>query len=253
MKKARAVLLFAISLFVFDNGFSQITIDPTVEARYKEAIKKVPEEFQVVFKKKDEPGLSKEMRNFFRKTGYGIYTLYQLDTLNKEDIFPYAKGTGEINDLGFYDSATGKFLPAEEPKKYAFSDGNNTYIPVYNIAVLKNDSVHINMSLWEPDIRTTVTSRSISSIYWDYRKYDSIFKLSSDGVKLKEINLPMKTIHFTLSTNHYKIGETLYGEAEQETPVFFEENPLYKTGYTKQRLHVKYIFQLIIMSPEDHF
>ena len=253
MKNYRAVLFLFIVLFFFEYSFSQFIVDPTVESRYKEVVKKVPEEFQIAFKKKDEPGLSKHLDSFLEKIGWGIYTHHRLDTLNKEDLFPHAKTSMETRvEILSYDSASGKYIPDEQPKKYAFSDGRNTYLPMYTFAVLKNDSLQIDLPIiWEPQIKTIVTPKSVSAVYWDYRKYDSVFKVSLQGPKVNEIHLPMKIIHFSLSTNHYKTGDTVYGEAELETPVFYEESSLYKTGYSKQRLYVKYVFQIIILSPEE--
>ncbi len=244
MKKQQQGIFLFIGLFLCNTCFSQIIIDPTVETRYKDAVQKVPEEFQIIFKKKDEPGLTQQLHDHLEKLGFGIFTLHQMDTLNKEDRFPYAKGSIEITDID-------TFYSSNKPKKYEFSDGSDTYLPIFMNAVLKNDSLLIFLPyIWEPQIRNIVTIHSVSAVYWDYRKQDSIFKLSANGPKINEIHLPMKTIRFSLSAGHYKAGDTVYGEVEQETPVFYEENPLYKSGYIQQRLHVKYVFQIIILSPE---
>lgn len=253
MKNCRIIFCFCLLFLMGKNALSQVIVDSNVEKNYKEAVKKVPEEMQVVFKKKDESGLDKSMQEALSRLGIGIFTIYQVDTLNKKELSPiFRSGTIEISDFNSMGPVGGQKTATTETKTYAYSDGRNTYIPCFMTAVLTNDSLSVTLPwIFEPGISNVITPNSVSFTYWDYRKYDSVYRTSLQEPRKTEIRLPMQIIHFTISDRVFIKGKIIYGEAELTTPPFYIDDSAFTSGYIKQQLHFKYVFQLRITTPEE--
>jgi hypothetical protein len=233
---------FCILLFISLNSFGQVIIDSSVKNSYEQAFKKVVADFP------EAPGLFDNLSKSGKEyslMGYKLYTQYKTDTLNKKDCY-CSTGSLEISD---YDPKTGKSIP---PAKYKYSDGNNTFIPGLMVALLKGDSVHIaDIMAFEPVIHTTIAGNTLTALYVDYRKSDSIFRTNPDQPKSDRIQLPMKVIRARLSDNKLIPGNTIYGEVELETPDFYEDNSLFSSGYIRKRLHVKYVFKSKIITEQE--
>jgi hypothetical protein len=230
---------------------AQFTIDPTVENRFKSEEKKMPEKYLAVLKKKDEPGADSMTKKIFSQLGYGFYTLYKVDTLNKKDLKDTTPSIIEIFDI---DPLTGKAIP-QKTEKYEYSDGENTYLPVFISAELKNDSLYVAFPfIFEPQILGVITPSSVSFTYRDYRKYDSVFRTTLEASKTNEIHLPMQLLHFAISDSVFTEGKTIYGEADLTTPPFYTDASdfIFTSGYLKQQMHFTYLFQLKIIRPRAY-
>jgi hypothetical protein len=274
MKNNRAIFLLVVLFFTGKLAIAQFIIDPGTEKKYKDAVKKIPREFLVVFKKKDEPGLDERSKKRLERLSYGIFTLYTIDTLNKADLipriqFPESKEkyfyyqnlkTNKVdsirrrkNDPDFYfsDPETGKPIRPEKPKKYKYSDGINTYMPIPMFSELKKDSLRFAFPMpFEPTLEHIVTLNSVTAFYHDRSEDDSLLRIDFSQPLSEFIRLPMKQLHFALSNTNFVEGNIIYGEAEMMTPVFYKKDPAFKSGYLKKQLHYKYVFQVKVIPPE---
>lgn len=270
MKKVRSFVFLLMICFGYIHCAAQIVIDHSVEKRYNKEFRKIPLEFRTALKKKEnDTGLTEMQKKFFELLSYGFFTLYQTDTLNKEDLVPHPTITvstdkyfdytnlktgkrertrrSEKNELDYFfvDPQTGKASPAARQKKYKYSDGVNTYIPAFSKAILQHDSLIFAFpGLFEPLIEHVLTPASIQAFYKDYNKNDTVFSTEPYKSKTNSVSLQMNITNFVLSGNRFIEGNVIYGEAEMITPEFRVDNASFKNGYITKQLHFKYLFQL---------
>jgi hypothetical protein len=218
----KVLLLLIISL----RCFSQVKVDKSVEARYEIAFKKMKKPYQ-------QRITQLEIKEPF--IGISVFTVYQVDTLNREDI---------INDEN--DVIVEDINPS--PDKIRESDINeNTYIPVFSRAELTDDTLHFTVGgPFPPTIIHKVYAGKVISSYNEYYKDDSVLRLNLKDSKVSQLSIPITTKKFMISTSSYKVGQVIYGQVEFETDPYYYDTLGTKNNYIRKRLKCIYFFKVRI-------
>jgi hypothetical protein len=212
-----------VLLISFDS-FAQVTIDKTVETRYKKTLKKMKLLYQqnIAQLEKKEPFI-----------GISVFTFYQVDTLNKKDFIK------NENDVTVED-----INPTHNKKRLSAID-ENIYIPVFSVAELINDTLHLAVGIpFQPTIKHTVYLGKVTSAYEEYYKYDSVLRLDLKDTKVSKLSIPIETKKFLINTSSYKAGQLIYGQVEFETAPYYYDTFGFKNNYIKKRLRCIYLFKV---------
>lgn len=220
MSKLKFLFLLIISL----DTFAQVTIDRAVEKLYKTEFKKMKIVYQqrVIKMEKEQPFV-----------GISIFTTYQVDTLNKEDIIDHGTGVS-ITDIN-------------NEKIYEKEIEENIYIPDFSDAKLINDTLDIAVGIiFRPIIHHQIFKQQVNSYYEEDFKYDSVLRIDLTDKKVSHLNIPIKTKKFVMSTSSYKEGQIIYGQVELETVPYYHDTYGFKNNFIKKRLRCVYVFKLRI-------
>lgn len=232
----KTLLLFSF-LFLVDCACAQLIITPSAKST-----------FNAVLKKSNVPT---EKVNQINSFGYGfmIITVDAVDTLNKSDFVPY---TDHVKVEAFEedtDHVTGKITR----RVIATTSDDITFSPVPFGGVSKlGKGIVVQPFMMEPFETHTITYRKLISVYEEYSKWDTVFRLKLSDKKSNTLKVPMQRIRFKLSSANYTIGQTLYGEVEYTTQPYYVDNSMFKSGYIKMRIRRKYVFKAPI-KPEVPF
>ncbi len=229
--------------------FSQVVIDRSIAKKYRDAVKKVPKEFTIFFTRARGLELVDSSVNQADPLGFGIITVYKIDTLNKTDLKSIFSDN-EIIILNI-DPITGKEIP-EIPEKQIVTNPEKPYYPSFMApAFLKKDSLQISFAEpFGPEIKVTISGKSTVAYYRDYRKNDPIFRLKLNLPKTSDILVPMRIASIKLSESTFKENANIHGEAEFITEPFFSDDYAFTSGYLHQQVHLTYLFFIKIRSSQ---
>lgn len=219
-----STLKFLILIIVSIDTFAQVKVDNTIEKKYKMAFKKMKSSYQhkVTKLEKKEPF-----------TGISIFTTYQVDTLNKQDIINYGIDVTIEN------------INPSHSKRAEKEINENIFIPIFSGAKLVNDNLQLAVGgPFPPIINHIVYLREVTSYYEEYYKYDSVLRLDLKHAKVSKLSVPIKTKKFLMSTTTYKSGQIIYGQVEFETVPYYHDSFGFKNNYIKKRLRCVYLFKV---------
>ena len=220
MSTLKLLVLLVASL----DTFAQVKVDNTVEARYKMAFKKMKSSYRqkVTQLEEKEPFI-----------GISIFTTYQVDTLNRQDIINYGIDV-TIEDIN-----------SSPNKREEKEIDENIYIPIFSEAKLVNDTLQLEVGRpFPPIINHHVYLRQITSYYEEYYKFDSVLRLDLKDAKVSKLSIPIKTKKFLVNTSTFKVGQVIYGQVEFETVPYYYDTFGFTNSYIKKRLHCVYLFKV---------
>lgn len=222
MSTFKLLFLMIVSL----NTFAQVKVDKSVVTRYKTVFKKMDSLYQqnVTQLENDKPFI-----------GISIFTINQIDTLNKQDIINYG------NDIIIED-----VIP--NPNKIKENEiDENIYTPVFSSAELIKDTLYLSIGgPLSPNIKHKIHLRQVTSQYDESYKYDSVLRLDLMDTKVPNLSIPIKTKKFLISTLSYNAGQIIYGQVEFETGPYYYDTIGFKNNYIKKRLRCVYFFKVRI-------
>jgi hypothetical protein len=220
MPTFKLLFLMIVSL----DTFAQVKVDKSVVTRYKTLFKKMDSSYQqkVTQLENDEPFI-----------GISIFTTYQTDTLNRQDVINYG------NDITIED-----VIPNLDNIKESVID-ENIYTPVFSRAELIKDTLYLSIGgPLSPNIKHKIHLRQVISQYDESYKYDSVLRLDLTDTKVSKLSIPIKTKKFLISTSSYNAGQVIYGQVEFETVPYYFETLGFKNNYIKKRLRCVYFFKV---------
>ena len=220
MSTLKLLLLLIVSI----DTFAQVKVDNTIETKYKMAFKKMKSSYQrkVTQLEKKEP--------FF---GISIFTAYQVDTLNRQDIINYG------NDI------TIESINPSPSKRAEKEINENIFVPIFSGAKLVNDTLQLAVGEpFPPIIHHNVYLREVTSYYEEYYKYDSVLRLDLKHAKVSKLSVPIDIKKFLISTTTFKSGQIIYGQVEFETAPYYHDSFGFKNNYIKKRLRCIYLFKV---------
>ena len=224
----RKLLLFLFCVLA-KTSYAQVVVDPDVVNSYNKAVKKLPAEYKHFAENK---GIG---------SGFTIFTVYDIDTLNKKDKIHY-NGYVQIGDID-NDRTTGKTSYHKVSKTW--DEDINTPVPC--IALLKGDILIVEpFTDLYPQIIHKIVKKKVISQYDEYRKRDTVLRLSLSQPKTTQISVSTKTTEFKLSTLNFKPGQIIYGEVDFITDPYYVDDSGFTSGYIRKRLHGKYVFKATI-------
>ncbi len=247
------LFILFIVFFICFNCNAQLIIDSTVVKKYNEAYLKIKKEYRDNI---DSFSSHKEYKQLVKSLVF--FTEYKTDTLNIED---YKRAEYDNIKIGigdiFIDSA-GIMVPAKiDSTRYLSEEERSIYLPILLCGgTIYKDTLMIGVGLWGGFTNKIIDGKVFSFYQTDYDKYDSVYSFILEGRKFQRITVNTTTVRLTINTSNYKIGETIYGEAELQTDPFYYFKPyFFKNGYIKQRFRIKYFFKLELVAPpsEIHF
>lgn len=237
-----------IGIFICFNCNAQLIIDSSVVKKYNEAYLKIKKEYR---DKLDSLSNNKEFHQYTKSLVF--FTEYKTDTLNIEEYKPFNFGNSE---LYIFDSVAGKNINVKDLLKIS-EEERTIYLPLLFCAgTIYKDTLMTWVGLWDGFSTKIINGKVFSFYQTDYDKYDSVYSFTLEGRKFQRITVNATTVKLTMNTSDYKIGDTVYGEAEVQTDPFYYFKPyFFKNGYIKQRFRIKYFFKLeLVASPSNpHF
>ncbi|MES2274693.1 MAG: hypothetical protein V4592_01640 [Bacteroidota bacterium] len=210
----------------------QIIVDPNVIKTYNIVVQQLSPEYQ--------QGL-KQMANLPGNMGdFAIVTLYQTDTLNKQDLIPRNKYNVTVTDI--------KHSSGKKIKQSVIPKDENINMPMPCTVALKGDTLILDLPpVFAPYILHKIIHGRLISTYQEYQKRDTIFRLNQSQPKTERLSIPAQTPVFKLSTLSFKAGQFLYGEIEYITDPYYIDDPNFKLKYINKRMHCKYVFKATIV------
>lgn len=242
------LFILFIVFFICFNCNAQLIIDSTVVKKYNEAYLKIKKEYR---DNVDSLSNNKEFNQYLK--GLVFFTEYKIDTLNKDEF------EGHLNNITIEDvviDSNGKSIPVKNLLKLS-EEERTIYLPLlFCVGTIYKDTLMTWFGLWD-GFSNKIINRKVFSFYQtDYDKYDSVYSYTLQGRKFQRLIVNATTLNLTMNTSDYKIGDTIYGEAELQTDPFYYFKPyFFKNGYIKQRFRIKYFFKLELVAPpsEIHF
>jgi hypothetical protein len=225
-KKDMRICLFLILSFISKLVVAQVTYTPNVKTQYDAAVKKMAAEYQT--------GLSRLYKSTYQPKGIAIFTVYNVDTLNKNDKID--RGTVHI-----YISS-----PDDTSKRQDITNiqEENTYLPVPCLAALSGDSLLIEApAIFNPFVKHIIIKNKVISTYEEYQKRDKIFQLNLSSDKTESLSIPVKTPVLKLSARHFKPDQVIYGEVEYITQPYYVDDNNFKSNHIYKSMHCKYVFR----------
>lgn len=240
-----------IGIFICFNCNAQLIIDSTIVKKYNEAYLKIKKEYR---DKVDSLSNNKEFHQYTK--GLVFFTEYKTDTLNIEEYKRTDFDKIKIEDI-VVDSAGITIPPKKDSTRYLSEEERTIYLPLLFCAgTIYKDTLMTWVGLWDGFSTKIINGKVFSFYQTDYDKYDSVYSFALEGRKFQRITVNAIAVKLTMNTSDYKIGDTVYGEAEVQTDPFYYFKPyFFKNGYIKQRFRIKYFFKLeLVASPSNpHF
>jgi hypothetical protein len=230
MYKSIKPILFLINTIIFTNCFAQVIYDPNAAKKYDNIYKKLPSRIQKELRKSD--------KSTYFNQGLAILTEDKTDTINKNELGQRKLSTLILTDIN---PKTGKEIKSK-PQKV---NNDKEYLFIYCGGGLFADTLVIQIGelFFGNTIMHYILKSNVSTFYAVYIKYDTVFKNNSTDSLTNLLSIPTETVKFYLSDTTFKIGETIYGNAEIITNTYFEKDTWEENWFYKLRRRMKYYFR----------
>ncbi len=200
-----------LALFCFYACVSnaQIVIDKNLKSRFEESKKEFPNAFQEIIKE------CEEHENF---SGYVLFTLFNEDTLNIEEIkFPdYSNITVTILSLDG--------IPVEEeinPEREELEHSDKTIMLAGSYLSGDTLAVKIGFPFGHEYIDFKIHENLVQTTYSEWYKDDNVLKLNPSDTLTDELIIPILLQKLELSSTDFQLYKTIYGYCEFETFPYF--------------------------------
>ncbi len=223
MKHLHFLLLFFTSF----TTIGQVTFDNTINKYFEKTCQLMDMSTQKtlkVFETTEQPW------------GIAIFTKYQIDTLNKEEL------RTDLSKISVYD--IGSDIPNEPIEQ-------NTYIPVPFITELFKDTLHLIVGVpFPPNIHHYIFRQNVYSFYREDFEYDSVMRLDLNTSKVATLDIPITTVKIKLSSNNYVVGKIIYGQVNFETASYYVDDTNFTNNFIKKRLRGEYVFKVQVQQKQ---
>jgi hypothetical protein len=231
-KYIKAILVF-INMVFFTDCIAQTIYDPNATKKYDSVYKRLPSRIKET--------LAQSGGDTSYNHGLAILTEDKTDTLNKSEI---GQGNSSEIELIAIDPKNHKRIKSKSPK------GNNDkgYPYVNCRGSLSADTLVIQIGdlFFGHAVIHRVLKNNISTFYAEYLKLDKVFKINSTDSLTNLLSIPAETIKFYLCDTAFKIGKTIYGNAEIITNTYFQKDTWEENGFYKLRRRMRYYFKFQI-------
>jgi hypothetical protein len=214
-----------IALLVLSTtSYCQVKVDTSIANRFNKAIADI------------DTGKKAKMQEIFdnmvqgeQSAGPMVFTLFKVDTLNKDQIL---KGT--TFTYNSFSLVAGTM--------------NLEHVNWSCVGYNDHDTLKINLPMSAfpccfPDFYQKVIGKRVTATL-EYFLADSALRLDEKQLRSGNLTIPVSVLHYSLSTLDYSVGSTIYGEAELLSHPYFIDNGGFKTGYIYQRIHCIFLFKL---------
>ena len=233
MRKYIKAILVLINMTFFTESFAQTIYDPNAAKKYDSVYKKLPSRTQET--------LAQSGEDTSYSHGLAILTEDKTDTLNKNEI---GQDNSSKIELIAIDPKTHKEIKSKPPK----GNTDKGYPSVNCYGSLSADTLVIQIGdlFFGHAVMHRVLKKDISTFYGVHIRHEKIFRIKSTDSLTNLLSVPSEAIKFYLSDTAFKIGETIYGNAEIITNTYFQKDTWEENRFYKLRCSMKYYFKFQI-------
>lgn len=227
LKQPMKHLHFLLLLFTSFTTIGQVTFDNTINKYFEKTCQLMDMSTQKTlkdFETKEQPW------------GIAIFTTYQIDTLNKEEL------RTDLSKISVYD--VGSDIPNEPIEQ-------NTYIPVPFLTELFKDTLHLVVGIpFPPNFHHYIFRQKVHSFYREDLEYDSVLRLDLNTSKVSTLDIPITTVKIKLSSSNYAVGKIIYGQVNFETASYYVDDTNFTHKFIQKRLRGEYVFKVQVQKKQ---
>jgi len=226
-------ILFVLFCLVTQLGYAQVVADSGVIKTFNDVIRQLRPEYR--------QQLSDKINGKDLIRGYVVFTILDVDTLNKKDKI------ANDNKIKIVSLDSNNIL-GKSTKHQIFKNNKNEdiYIPKPYIVGLMDTVLELEYGSFSPNAIFKIINGKAIGTYSEYNKQGAIMRLSLSQTKRNYLVIPVKDPKIKLNTLNLQPGNVVYGEVEFTTDAYYVDDYNFTSKYIKKRMHCKFVFKAIV-------
>lgn len=230
----KLLLLFCTCLCLYCCSYAQVTYNPYIEKKFKEAFKQELSQRQRTELEQLETSTVKKAVNN-RYTGFAFFSQFEIDTINKKEWRNLNRPATVLLD-------TGKGS-VEVPDAPGYHAGNSLlHKPIPLNTWQHGDSLLISFGAFYPPLLFHLIYKGKQTAIFHAEGPKEGMQLTLNGEKKTVLEVPVKIKSFILSSADTQAGGYIYGKAEIESAPWYQDEETFFKGYLAARLRAVYYF-----------
>lgn len=230
----KTLLSFCTCLCLYYCTYAQVTYNPYIEKKFKEACKQELSQQQRTELEQLQASTAKNTVSS-RYTGFAFFSQFETDTMNKKEWRNFNRPKTILLDTG-----RGTMEVPDAPGYHAGNSLLHTPVPLN--AWQHGDSLLISFGAFYPPFLFHLICKGKQTAFFYAEGPKDGMQLTLNGEKKTLLEVPVKVKSFILSSADTQGGEYIYGRAEIESALWYQDEETFFKGYLAARLRAVYYF-----------